>query len=464
MEAAWERPLPVGSPLHAARFESDPESGRGTLFLTTRSLQFDDTCLATAVDDETGAVHWQRQLGMVCRGDPLLLRTEAGGRPLVLALDRGGGLFAFDPTRFHPRPGRWERGGQHVALPLEHNPHVAPLLLPGDDGASAFEVACPGDGKELVIRHVRAEAERQKLPDAAGGAVGPVIRHERVLVVRQVRLVRERRVKLDAPVQGTPTVAGALLLVPLADGVVHRVRWQRDDDSAEGGPDWRVPRAAPDVRGHLVHLGGDRFLATDGARGLSVFQWSDKRHDLLPLNSEAPTLSLKDRVVSAPVALPGGGAVCVADAGGVLSLVEVGADGSLTVKREWSLGGRVPAARLFVRRQGDAVRVGCVVQDREGRRLLWLDPAAGEICWEYRAGHAIVGEPALADGSVMVADAGGRYTALDPVSGKAEGDGYVLRGSIAPAAAPVAFGRDHLFAPLSDGTVMLLSVDQLRGP
>ena len=58
----------------------------------------------------------------------------------------------------------------------------------------------------------------------------------------------------------------------------------------------------------------------------------------------------------------------------------------------------------------------------------------------------------------------GGYTALDPQTGRAEGEGYVLRGSIAPAAGPVAFGPDRLFAPLNDGTVMLLSLDQLRGP
>jgi outer membrane protein assembly factor BamB len=462
MVAAWDRPLPLGSPLHASRFESDPETGRGVLFLTTRSLTLDDTCLATAVDDETGEVYWQRQLGMVCRGEPLSLRPEGGGPPLVLTMDQGGGLFAFDPTRFRPRPGRWERGGQHVAPPLEHNPHAAPVLLPGGDGASAFEVACPGDGKELVIRQVRAEAERLRLPDAAAGAVGAVVRHERVLVTRQVRLVRERRVKLDAPVQGTPAVAGPLLLLPLADGALYRIRWQQEDAAAEGGPVWRVPRAAADVRGHVAHLGGDRYLATDGARGLQVFQWTDKRHDLLP-NAEGPTLELKDRVVAAPVVLPGG-AVCVADAGGVVSLLAVGGDGSLTVKRQWPLGGRVPAVRLFVRQLGEAVRVGCVVLDREARRLVWLDPGADEVCWEHRAGGAIVGEPALAGGVLVVADAGGGYTALDPQTGRAEGEGYVLRGSIAPAAAPVAFGPDRLFAPLNDGTVMLLSPDQLRGP
>src|SRR5262249_30811880 len=53
--AVWGESLSVGSPLHASSFEPDPQSGRGTLFLTTRSLVFDDTCLATAGADEAGA-------------------------------------------------------------------------------------------------------------------------------------------------------------------------------------------------------------------------------------------------------------------------------------------------------------------------------------------------------------------------------------------------------------------------
>ena len=52
------------------------------------------------MDDSNGDILWQRQLGFVCRGEPLALRLAgAKGPPVLLALERGGGLFAFDPSR-----------------------------------------------------------------------------------------------------------------------------------------------------------------------------------------------------------------------------------------------------------------------------------------------------------------------------------------------------------------------------
>ena len=62
----------------------------------------------------------------------------------------------------------------------------------------------------------------------------------------------------------------------------------------------------------------------------------------------------------------------------------------------------------------------------------------------------------------MIAEESGRYVALDPATGQPKGPGYVLKGSIAPAASPVAFGADRLFALLSDGTVLMLSLKQLQ--
>jgi hypothetical protein len=62
-----------------------------------------------------------------------------------------------------------------------------------------------------------------------------------------------------------------------------------------------------------------------------------------------------------------------------------------------------------------------------------------------------------------VADADGRFVALDAATGKPVGKGYTLKGTVAPAATPAAFGKEKLFAPLTDGTVLLLGVEQLEG-
>ena len=47
----------------------------------------------------------QRQLGLVCQGEPLLLRPVDMGPPLALVLDQSGALFAFDPLRINPKQG-----------------------------------------------------------------------------------------------------------------------------------------------------------------------------------------------------------------------------------------------------------------------------------------------------------------------------------------------------------------------
>jgi hypothetical protein len=236
-----------------------------------------------------------------------------------------------------------------------------------------------------------------------------------------------------------------------------------------------------------VALGNDRYLCTDGSRGLTVFQIAEKMWLSLPRGADRPTLELKDRIIAPPQVVPptksapaigGLGAwaaemlrrppeveVCVADSGGVVSLLALGGDGSLKVKREWALKGQIRSGPI-VRMQGSEVRLGCVVERKKDEQwLVWLDPHQNGVCWEHRASDgAIVGQPEMAEGLLILADQSGRYLAIDPQTGKAVGPGYVLKGSIAPAASPVAFGPNRLFAPLSDGTVLMLTMNQLRKP
>jgi outer membrane protein assembly factor BamB len=449
---AWAKPLDLGSPLHDPQFDADRRTGRARLFLVTQPLRR-QTCLATAVDDETGDILWQRQLGLVCQGDPLLLWPDpkapplGAGTPLVLALDQGGGLFALDPLRFPAEAGaQWQSGGQRVLLAsaLDDNPAAPPVLLPGPDGRSAYQVASPGEGQELVVRYVHCAEDGRRL------------------------LVSERRSPLTAALAGTPAVAGPWLVLPLRDGTLGRLPLPLPPElrEPERVADWRSKRAGPEARGHVLALGGNRFLTTDGGRALTCWVWKGLSWHSLPENrddAEAPTLEMKDRVVAPPLRLPGAPPrVCVADSAGVLTLLRVQEDGQLGVQRAWRLGGRITAGP-FLRSQDGAVRIGCVVDQS---RLVWIDPARRDPLWEYRTGggEPVVGEPAPAEGLVVVADQSGRVVGLDPATGRPEGPGYTLRASVVPAASPVSFGPGRLFTPLSDGTALLLSVDRLRHP
>src|SRR5205823_3772639 len=226
--------------------------GKTTLVLVTQPLDR-QSCLATAVDDETGEVLWQRQLGMVCQGEPLALRPDDKSEPVLVGLDQGGTLFTLDPTRFPRGAGaQWQSGGQKVYLagPVAENPAMPPQLVPGPDGRSAYEVAASGTGGQAVVRRVSFR-EGERLPK-----------------------VEEWKVELPAPPAGTPTVAGGQLVLPLADGNLHRLSLPAGRPAELiGGPTWRAGRADARARGHVVAVGGDRFLTTDGLRGLLCYDW-----------------------------------------------------------------------------------------------------------------------------------------------------------------------------------------------
>jgi hypothetical protein len=109
-----------------------------------------------------------------------------------------------------------------------------------------------------------------------------------------------------------------------------------------------------------------------------------------------------------------------------------------------------------------AMRIGCIL---DGTRLVWLDPNQEQPAQEYRAkGGSIVGQPQLFEGVLVVADQSGTIVALDPVDLKAKDATYQLKGSVVPSASPVSFGPGRLFAPLSDGTALMLDLDKLLPP
>lgn len=450
--AVWSKPRDLGWPLHSGQVTlENPQTGRATLVVVTQPLA-QQTCLATAVDDETGTVLWQRQLGLVCQGEPLELTPPAGGPPVLVALDQGGGLYQLDPDRFKAAAeGGWQSGGTGVLLAraMDQGPGSPPALLLAPDGKSAYEVATPGNGRQLVVRHVQWGAGRQLE-------------------------VTERKVPLAAPLAGTPAVVGEMLLLPLADGALGRLKLPLPAnvaDGPEGGPDWRASRAPRDARCAVVALGPDRFLTTDGALGVTVWQWklNEATWTSLPAGAgpESPTKELSQRVVGAPLVLPAAPGqpprVCVAGAGGLVTLLAPTADGGLEVKRTWDMGKPMTTGPFLCKLAGGGVRVGCLA-GKDNSQLAWLDPDHAGVRWAYATprGEAIVGTPRLADNVLLVADGAGRFVGLDVETGQAEGPGYALRGSVAPAAGPVPFGPGRLYASLSDGTALLLPLKYFR--
>jgi outer membrane protein assembly factor BamB len=432
---AWPNgPLLVGSPLHASQTVEDSNGDTGLVVVTQPPRRAD--VWATCVDDESGEIRWRRQLGLVCQGEPIAL-AEPGKKPLLLIIDQGGALFALDPDKKPLLPVRLARG-------LPENPDQPPLVLPARDGQSAYVIATPGEGKELVVRHVKVVAGQRQLS------------------------VSQKRVPMPAPLGGTPAIVGKQLMLPLADETLAKLPLPVPQNGAvTPGLTWRADRAPSEARGHVLGLGGDRFLTTDGLRQVRVWKWpagEDEWQALPATRGEGPTLELPDRIVAAPIRLPGKEGdpvrIILADAGGKLTLAELQADGGLEVKRNWALGGTITRGP-FVQEVAGAVRIGCVVNSN---RLVWLAAGKKAPLWSYPTprGAAIIGRPQLAAGLIVLTDQAGRYVGLDPKTGKKAGPGYQLSGSVAPVSCPVAFHIDRLLAPLSDGTLLLLGVKRLK--
>jgi outer membrane protein assembly factor BamB len=413
--------LHLGWPLHASQID---ESGK-TLFVVTQDPDR-QSYLATAVEAETGKILWQRQLGLDCQGDPVVL----GGR--VLVVDRGGELARFEPGK----QARVQRQEWNLADPALEKPLgvgvAAAYLLPAGDGESVYEIASAERGKQLIIRKYRP---------AAAGKREPLETH---------------KVELPAPLAGPPSVGPRSILLSLANESIVQLSLPLDGSPFAGGPNWRASRVDEDARGHVVHLTADEFLTTDGSRGLSHWIWP-KDQDFHTIDKRVPTVQMPARIVAAPVVLPKANAedelrVVVADADDRLTLLS---GPQLKIDRTWSLGGKITAGP-FVRGQ----RIGCIVNRL---RLVWIDPSQPRELWTYEMkGGDIVGQPQLIGDMLVVADESGRFVGLDPENGLPRGKGYTLKIGAAPVATPVAFGPDEAFVPLTDGTVFLLALRQLR--
>lgn len=436
----WDQAQAVGAPIHASQVV-EGSNGRSQLILATRPAN--RSCnWVSCVDDETGRLLWRRQLGLVARGEPVPLPV-GDGPPQWLVQDQSGALYRFDPAKLTAGAARWVAPGQgsYLAGSLDDNPGAPPVLLPGGDGRSALALASPG-GKELVVRQVTTKAD-------------------------QTPTVSEARLPLTQPLAGQPARVGAQLLLPLADGSLARVPFPLPKEAAlESGPGWRAERATADDACHLVAVSETRFVSSDGARGLSSWEWkpgSTTWDSLPPGRDEGPALELRERVLALtrlPDAAGGTARLAVADSSGGVTLVEVQANGALQARDRWDVGGPISHGP-FLRTTAAGLRLGCVV-DRS--RLVWIDPARPGIAWSYETpgSDPVVGEPQLAGAFVAVADQSGLYVALDAATGRPAGPGHQLRGSIAPACSPVLLDRQRLLAPLSDGTLLLLPLERLK--
>jgi outer membrane protein assembly factor BamB len=407
----WTDALSLGLPLHGPQIQVGQDA-MPVLFLTTQGS--DHACLASAVEGRTGTLRWQESLGLVAERPPLAVGKR------LLVLDQAGGLVLFNlGARKDLSPG-FALGG----TPLSGSGGPPVLLLFKGVGNSAHVLEGSNKGEPATYTLRRLDLDGKAAPEV-------------------------REFSLQRAFLGTPAVGPGCLVFPLANGLL--VRQPLAGGPAVAGLQWRARHADDDAPGHVVWAGGSDYLITDGSSELRRLTWPEGT-----TGEQKAAVSLPQRIVAPPAVLvpvgkDGDLRIVIADAGGTISLVE-GED--LKVARQWTLPGTITAGPFA--RGG---KVGCIL-DR--RRLVWLEPVSKEPAWEYIASADIVGEPQLVGDLLVVASLDGHFVGVDPETGDAQGPGYTLRANVAPSAAPVSWEEGLLFAPLTDGTVLLLPQSRLQ--
>jgi outer membrane protein assembly factor BamB len=409
----WKQPLKLGTPLHAAQTSPD-----GKLLIVVTQTSNPPACQATGVEAESGTVRWQRTLGLVVQGDPLALSGT------VLQMDQNGGVYQIDPKQNELKPvpnQEWYQGGQ-VLVPPRAGVAEGTILLAAQDGKSAYAIIPTDGGTKLQVKQITSSEGVKDLP----------------------------AMTLGAPMAGPPVLAGTSLIVPRANGSLYRQKL--GSDKGENGPDWGAITVTADTRVFVLPLDGDDLLVTDGLRGISKFSWpmggtfQKKQEQKLPGRIVAPLLALP--------AEKGPPQVVAADATGQVSLLD--GDSLQTVLSWKRLGNEITGGPFFIGGKGQAARI-FVIADRA--TLVCLAPDVPQPLWKYRAkGDAIASRPYLSGATLIVSDLAGRYDSLDPQTGASTGQTLPTTGVLpaAPACAPVDFGDGRLYAPLSDGTVLLI--------
>lgn len=417
----WREPLRVGSPLHASQVSAD-----GTTLYVVTQTESPPSWKMTAVNAAQGNVVWQRELGTSFAGDPFLLGDY------LYQVDRGAGAVAIDTKQFSFPPNQdWTLAGQMMA-PTRNDVVGEPFVLPHPNGRVAFVVFTTGDGKQMHV-----------LPLEAGKNAG-----------------EPYSVALPATLAGTPVLTEKSVILPLTDGGLHR--WEIGQAEVKRGPDWRAPRLGESTRAFLTRFGTDLLAVSDGARGLTLYQWADGADPQLKQQA-----SLTDRILSAPVAIQAvdqGIRLAVAEAGGRVSLLDAE---TLAVVQRWDVRGL---------RKGNEVTAGPFIATDQGQprilvvadqvQLICLMPQDRREAWSYRLkGEGLAVAPLQLGEAIVLPDVSGRYEAVSVADGRPLAPPYPPSGPLpaAPAAVPINL-NDSLFAPLSDGTVLLVPRSALGLP
>lgn len=398
-----------GVPLHRAQLDR----AGNVFFLATMALNGTEDSFS-AVNIESGELHWQRKLGLNLAVDPIVM--EKG----ILLIDRSGRMLGIGKDQLAAQDGRPQRIQRPAQNQLPKGASAEQLIrLPAPDGGF-FLLAATNGGKRLAIR---------RFDDQAVAHAGWTT------------------CDLPSKLRGKPAVFGNFLLVPGEDGVLYTLRCQGDRQSDDILP---FPMERGDRREttgvRIAVLPGELVCLIDGPRlrwlelhsEAGIRQWKDTRQ---PLICAASILGEPQRVDGHLIVLDHAGFVYTRPVdGGHAGLVPPWRLTDKSLSEPFLVGDRV-----FV--IADRRVLLCFGSGDQGEPMWTSEPFPGRIC----------GRPAKRDDRLLVTDTGGNVTALDRRDGKLLWR-QSLSVDVGPAAAAVPIDRDRVLVPLTDGTLFDMQV------
>ena len=420
MVSVSDATLELGSPIHMASVSQD---NRFVILVT----QTANRVLATAMHRSSNKVYWQRQLGVT----PAQEAVSMGNH--VLTIDRSGAVFQVDARKIPANMDMpWLTLGDWPGMSIQGINYAR--LIPTPSGAAAIGLTHNPETDQLHVR---------RFEPGKGVTV-------------------ERIFRLSSPPQGTPAVndEGAIF-IPCRDGNLREFHLNASNHTPVTLT-WRDFSVALNTPGHVLFLSNKEIIATDGGRKLLRWERDDRRGwqrvsvaDItLPARIVTPLLAMVD-ANNQP-------AVVVGDENGRLHMV---ATGGIPNQREWETRGTITRGPFRLQNS----MVGCIVN---GRQLVWFEASQPDAPIKAfppqessGSGMGIVGIPHVIGSIVLIPELSGRFLWLDLKQNRTFGQAFQLMVSLIPATGAVPLGQtDWAFAPLSDGTVLLLQAPGTSTP
>jgi hypothetical protein len=426
----------LGIPVHEAQADRT-----GSIFFLTTASPATGSCELTAVDAQSGRRHWQCQLGLVPLGDPIVWSGQ------VVLIDRSGQKLALppgDPAAASDRP-------RVVQLPrrepLPEGADTTGALCLGDP-PGAIHLLVPVDGgSKLAVSVIR---------DPAGEPTPWTV------------------LTLPDRLHGQPCLSGGWLVVPCADGQLYRLRPDSTAPSAKNEVTFTWSRSKPPgpVGAEVYPLGTQAVLLVD------------QRHRLRRLETTTKELVTRWTEVGQPFQLPSpiqgrplvvGERIFVFDAAGTLFSLDA-ANPNRLAEKPLATGQKITA--------GPFLCGNVLVAIAEERRLVGIrlagpihspaladkqpaaapavagkQPVAAPAFWVSRETMPgrIRGTPVLAGDVLLVAHNGRQVAGIRLADGKTAWK-VPLEVSVGPAGSPVPYGPGKMLLPLTDGTLLVLSI------